>query len=262
MIKLFKKIWNKMNEPHNERVLMILLPCLAILVSGCILAPRLLYFAREAIIPDAASSDVEVQTVQEIAVTATPQPQTSQTPSPSPAASPEVSPTASPAASPKLVLSASSTERDLYVKVKDENGTVQTGKQFTLTFNYPSGESYSFKTETDGSCYLVKLEPGEYTVTMEEAEGYSIADPVSCQVKPRVEYVQIENIDEYLSVLDNTVLDQSEIKTGSDSGEVLKPEVIVTIPEASGTNNTVTEEIPVLDEQAFRQLISSEQPVD
>ena len=49
MIKFLKKLWEKMNEPQNERVLIILLPCIAILTAGCILAPRLFYYAGEAI---------------------------------------------------------------------------------------------------------------------------------------------------------------------------------------------------------------------
>lgn len=247
MIKLFKKLWDKMNEPKNERVLIILLPCIAILASGCILAPRLLYFAREAVIPEETAPAQHVQDMPAAAsVTASAVP----TAPPSPTAVPSEthSPTASTAPAIKPVLVVSSTERDLYVRVKDENGNTISGDRFTLSFDYPSGESYSFRTETDGSCYLVQLEPGEYTVRMQDTAGYATAEPVKCNVKAQVEYVQIEDIDEYLVVVDNTAIDQSEIKTGSDSGEVIAPEIIVTAPENTGSNNTVTEEIPVLDE--------------
>ncbi len=245
MIRLLKKIWNKMNEPQNERVLIILLPCLAILTAGCILAPRLFYFARVAVVPYESPLPITEQTAMPVP---TQSPMESYSPAPLPTSTVEPSSAPSSAPTSKFILSASSAERDLYVKVKDESGNVVTGKKFTLNFDYPSGERYSFQTETDGTCYLVRLEPGEYTVSMAGSETFSAAEPISCEVKARVEYVQIEDIDEYLVVVDNTAIDQSEIKTGSDSGEVLAPEIIVTAPEASGTNNTVVEDIPVLDE--------------
>lgn len=244
MIKFLKKLWEKMNEPQNERVLIILLPCIAILTAGCILAPRLFYYAGEAIRENASIITPAPQS-SDISKTATPIPTTfvpdvvnieaaSPTPFPTPEAIPDV----------QTVLSASSAEKDMYVKVKDEQGNIITGEHFTLNFNYPSGEQYSFKTETDGTCYLVSLEPGTYTVSMEPYAGYSVAEPVSCDVKARVEYVQIQDIDEYLEVFDNTQLDQSEIKTGSSSGEVVAPEIIVSHPDSYSS----VEEIPVLDE--------------
>jgi len=235
-----------MNEPQNEKVLIILLPCIAILTAGCILAPRLFYFAGQTV------HDEERTPQQTVQISATPSPTAAvELPvaaSVSPTVEPVASPTATSTPTSKAVLAASSTEKDLYVRVMDENGAMLTGERFTLSFDYPSGESYSFKTETDGTCYLVRLEPGEYTVSMEAADGYTAAEPIRCNVKAQVEYVQIEHIDQYLDVVDNTSLDQSEIKTGNDSGQVVTPEIIVTVPEASGTNSTVTEEIPVLDE--------------
>lgn len=249
MLKLIKKLWNKMNEPQNERVLIILLPCLAILVSGCILAPRLFYYAGQAVIPEADITQ-EISTSQNVS---SPVPSFSPTPSPavheSPAPTATYQPIPSPAAETqiKTYLSANSAERDLYVKVKDENGNALSGTNFTLSFDYPNGESYSFKTETDGGCYLVRLEPGEYTVRMADTEGYIAAEPLVCTVKAELEYEQIENIDEYLDVKDNTELDQSELKTETQPQQVLAPEIIITPPEVSDSGNQ-TEEIPVLDE--------------
>lgn len=52
MIKLLKKIWDKMNEPQNEQVLIVLLPCIAILTAGFILAPRLFYFISDPLIKE------------------------------------------------------------------------------------------------------------------------------------------------------------------------------------------------------------------
>jgi len=244
MIKLLKKLWEKMNEPQNERVLIVLLPCIAILTAGCILAPRLLYFAGEAMRPSEDVSSVPPQA----AVVSTADPSTSPIIPQNYEVSETVPPTLSPEPSEvpaiQTVLSGTSTEKDLYIKVKDSNGAVISGERFTLNFDYPSGERYSFKTETDGTCYLVRLEPGTYSVSMDAYEGYAVAEPISVEVKAKVEYVQIQNIDEYLDVFDNTQLDQSEIKTGSSSGEVIAPEIIVSHPDEYSS----VEEIPVVDE--------------
>ena len=144
-------------------------------------------------------------------------------------------------------MSASSAERDLYVRIKDASGNLLTGQRFTLSFTYPDGETYSFKSETDGTCYLVDLEPGDYTVTMDPYEGYAAAGSVDCAVKETVEYVPIDDIDQMVEVVDNTELSQSEIKTGTDPVEQIEPEILSTPVDAVGGDAVVTEETPVLD---------------
>lgn len=252
MLKLLRKIWDKMNEPQNEKVLIVLLPCLAILTAGCILAPRLFYLAGQAVIQDKAdvpqSTEIIESAAPQSAGISTASGNTQFVPTSAPTQTSVPSPSVSESPTAKVYLSAVSTEKDLYVRIMDESGAMLTGEKFTLNFDYPSGETYSFSSETDGTCYLVRLEPGEYTVRMADKEGYVTAEPVSCTVKAQVEYVQIEHIDEYLDVVDNTAISQTEIKTGNDSGQTVTPEIIVSVPEVSGPNSTVTEEIPVLDE--------------
>jgi len=87
-----------MNEPQNERVLIILLPCIAIVTAGLILAPRLFYFAAE---PKASSETFVTQSplpaaepveIQVITPTFTPEPTQSSSPSPTPVEMPKVIP--------------------------------------------------------------------------------------------------------------------------------------------------------------------------
>lgn len=47
MKDFFRRLWEKMNEPRNERVLIILLPCLSIIVAGLILLPRLRSYSAQ-----------------------------------------------------------------------------------------------------------------------------------------------------------------------------------------------------------------------
>ena len=58
MKRLLKQIWDKMNEPRNERVLIVLLPCLALLIAGLILMPRLIYFAKETVVQEAEEFNI------------------------------------------------------------------------------------------------------------------------------------------------------------------------------------------------------------
>ena len=87
-----------MNEPQNEKVLIVLLPCIAIVAAGLILAPRLFYFAAEskalsAPIPTHAPlSTVEPVEILVITPTFTPEPTFAPTPPPTPIESPKVIP--------------------------------------------------------------------------------------------------------------------------------------------------------------------------
>ncbi len=59
MIKLLGKLWNKANEPHVERILIVLLPFITLIIVALILAPGLLSLAG-----DAAGSLLQEDTVQ------------------------------------------------------------------------------------------------------------------------------------------------------------------------------------------------------
>lgn len=245
MKRAFRRLWKRMNEPKTEKTLLILLPCLSVFIAALIVAPSLLSFMRSSAVttPQAAVTAAPA----EAAVTAP----ASAAPSPSalPAASPSPSPSPSPASELRSVyMSASSTERDLFVKLTDAAGNAITGQRMTLSFAYPSGEKYSFQTETDGTCYLVRLEPGDYTVTMDDEAGYLAPAPLVCAVKESVEYVPIEDIDEIVDVVDSTEISQSEVKaeTGSTDEEIA-PEVLSTPVDVYSGNGVSSEVVPVLD---------------
>lgn len=90
-------------------------------------------------------------------------------------------------------LRAVSTENDLLVTVCGPDGRTVTGAIFTLTFTYPDGNWYSFKTDAEGGCYLVQLEAGEYGVSMDAQHGYAAPEPVRCTVleKPAEERIEL-----------------------------------------------------------------------
>ena len=70
MRNFFRLLWEKMNEPRNECVLIILLPCLSVIIAGLILLPRLRYYSaqRTESAPAVAASAFDAPADQEAAV--------------------------------------------------------------------------------------------------------------------------------------------------------------------------------------------------
>lgn len=156
-------------------------------------------------------------------------------PLPSTSPSPSPSPTPSPSPSPELhlketVLSVSSAEEDLYVVVRDENYSPIWNENFVLKFTYPDGETETWRTDTDGTCYLVRLPAGEYRVEMQPMEGYKTPAAQCCEVKERVERTVIENITEVVEVVEVTEISTEEVKTPNTEyvPPAEEPEVIIT----------------------------------
>ena len=90
MRNFFRLLWEKMNEPRNECVLIILLPCLSVIIAGLILLPRLRYYSaqRTESAPAVAASAFDAPADQEAAVLPSsevqPTPLPVQTPQPTP----------------------------------------------------------------------------------------------------------------------------------------------------------------------------------
>lgn len=233
---IFRKLWDFMNDPRLEKPLMIIAPCLALILAGLILLPNL----RRAQ-PQAAPGHAP-ETVQGAAsLPVTPSPVPTQAPDPTPTPSPE--PTELPLV--PLTMRGNSVNRDLYIRIYDENGSPVTGRTFRLDVRFPSGTTYSYDTEEDGSSYyLVRLEPGEYTVSMQPYEGYAPPEPITCTVKAEAQYEAIENIEAVADVVDVTQVSQDEVpeETNDAPAETVPEVIVLEDPEPA------EEEVPVLDD--------------
>ena len=247
MKKFFKKLWDIMNSPKYEKQFMVALPCIAILISLLILSPQIKTIYRMI-----KSQEVRVQEVVSTeapaispAPTAIPIPiQTAESEAtPAPTASPEPTP------APKTAtyLDAVSIQRDLYIKLYEENGRQIKDTDTKIRLNYPSGESYVFGADSDGGFYIVNLESGEYSVDMVEHERYETAESITRTVKAKVQYEQIKELDSIVHV--NTLEElYAPEELEAELPVTLVPDVIETPPEAVGTDNVITEEKPVVDE--------------
>lgn len=140
----------------HEKPLIIILPCLAALIAILIVAPPLsVYIANRQ-----AARDTLPATAQDA-------PQESAAPN---------------SDAVQVYLSAYSAGEDMLISVCDAAGTPILGERFSLMLITDTGDEIICSTYADGSCYLVELTPGIYTVYMEEKEGYISPEPVTCVV--------------------------------------------------------------------------------
>jgi len=214
-----------------------------VLIAAAILLPGIRTMAQLAVV-ESETPAVTEPVQQTAAPTAAPSP----TSTPEPAPTPTPSPT--PAALLPVSMTASSTEKDLYIKVHHEDGSLVQGYELSIDVHYPDGQCYSFDTETDGSCYLVRLEPGQYRLELREQQGFAAASLDKCQVKAAVEHVQIEDIEEIVEVKDSSQVSSSETKTvasGTVSAEVIFTPAQVETPAQTQPPQLETVETPRLD---------------
>jgi len=116
-----------------------------------------------------------------------------------------------------------SIEKDLRIKVVDFDGDIITGEQFVVDI---SDKGEYTDEDKDGIIYVPYLKAGDYTVTLQEIEGYTVpANGARVNVKDQVEYVAIDDIsmlikteDEIDPKVDDTA--DNDLSKDTDSTEI------------------------------------------
>ena len=102
----------------------------------------------------------------------------------------------------KVFLMMSSVAKDLRVMIVDSVGRLVTGTPFTIRIQ---GVGEYTDSDKDGVIYLEGLRAGEYSVLLEEAEGFIVPNTItSIQVKQEIEYRVLDDI-EYLILTENDI---------------------------------------------------------
>jgi len=92
-----------------------------------------------------------------------------------------------------LTILASSVERDIRVKIVDNQGDVVSGQEFAVEV---ADTGVYVDEDRDGIVLISDIKPGEYKVSLNEQEGFKVpASPVSVRVKSIVSYTVIDDID-------------------------------------------------------------------
>ena len=109
----------------------------------------------------------------------------------------------------KVYLVMSSVAKDLRVMVVDSVGRLVTGTPFTIRIQ-GFGEYTDY--DEDGIIYIDGLRSGEYSIVLEEAEGFIVPNTItSIQVKQEIEYRVLDDI-EYMILTEDDVDVEKEDK--------------------------------------------------
>ncbi len=116
-----------------------------------------------------------------------------------------------------LTLLASSVERDIRVKIVDSDGEPVEGEEFMVVVE----DTGAYVDEDmDGIIIIDDVKPGEYKVSLSEAEGYETpSDPVNVRVKSIVSYTVIDDIEFFVHSEDDVDVDDDDSGLGQIDSE-------------------------------------------
>lgn len=109
----------------------------------------------------------------------------------------------------RVSLMMSSVAKDLRIMVVDSVGRLVTGTPFTVKIQ---GVGEYTDSDEDGIIYIDELRAGEYSVSLEEAQGYIVPNTITTiQVRQEIEYRVLDDI-EYMILTENDVDVEKEDK--------------------------------------------------
>lgn len=142
----------------------------------------------------------------------------------------------------ELSLNATSIEKDLKVKIQNQNGKVVSGEAFVIslasaTEKNAKATEYTDK-DKDGIIYIDKLTAGKYTVTLQEIEGYVMKKAsITAEVKGKIEYKKVDVTD--------------EIKKESQINTAIEDTAVNNVPVES----TMTDTLPLLESKTSASTV-------
>lgn len=125
----------------------------------------------------------------------------------------------------KLSMIVTSIEKDLRIQIVDLFGDLVTGESFFVTVE-DVGEYKDL--DRDGVVYIADLKAGEYKVSLNPIDGYSVpSNSTKIRVKERVEYVAIDDISLLIKTEDEIDVEKEDSKVNgarkdSDNTEIKK----------------------------------------
>jgi len=214
-----------------EKVMMVALPCIALSISYMILAPQLSFLKEQLEADRRKAEPMEI-----VAPVATQAPAISPVRSVQQSEADQCEPDTR-----TLNLSATTAGRELVVVVRDEEGNAVTGENFEITLHSSVMGDMQYYTTEAGSCYIVDLYPGEYSISMGDKPGYVTAPGITAQISAATQFQPIPDISQLLGIVDISQMPMEEIKDNTpEAPQEAVPEIIYTPPE-------IVQEQPVLD---------------
>ena len=123
----------------------------------------------------------------------------------------------------KLSMIVTSVEKDLRIQIVDIFGDLVTGESFFVTVE-DVGEYKDL--DQDGIIYIADLKAGEYKVSLNSIEGYSVpSNSTKIRVKERVEYVAIDDISILIKTEDEIDVQKEDLRQNSALADADKTEI-------------------------------------
>lgn len=123
----------------------------------------------------------------------------------------------------KLSMIITSVEKDLRIQIVDIFGDLVTGESFFVTVE-DVGEYKDL--DQDGIIYIADLKAGEYKVSLNSIEGYSVpSNSTKIRVKERVEYVAIDDISILIKTEDEIDVQKEDLRQNSALDDADKTEI-------------------------------------
>ncbi len=232
MKNFFKKLWAILTDPKNEKAVLITLPCIAVLVAALILTPSLIKISRHE--PVKKDNQISINTNTNDKGSADKlAPKSKETP----AAKDDKVPQTSPEVSKKQDGDKDSKTPDKK-PAKDKGTKPESGKK---PESKPTPASKPTSKPTPKPTPAPTPKPTPKPSHNPDYEKPYDGGPV--------EHVEIENVADVITIIDDTELPYEEqVETSAPSAPVeLDIEVIETPAEAQGQDNIIIDETPVLD---------------
>ena len=123
----------------------------------------------------------------------------------------------------KLSMIVTSVEKDLRIQIVNIFGDLVTGESFFVTVE-DVGEYKDL--DQDGIIYIADLKAGEYKVSLNSIEGYSVpSNSTKIRVKERVEYVPIDDISILIKTEDEIDVQKEDLRQNSALADADKTEI-------------------------------------
>ncbi len=142
----------------------------------------------------------------------------------------------------ELSMAYTSIEKDLKIKIEDQDSRLVTGEQFSVNVKADKKNAkpsvYEDK-DKDGIIYISKIDAGNYTVTLENVGAYVVKNgSMQVTVKDKIEYKKVDVKD--------------EIKTESQINVAAEDTALNNVPQESSLQDTV----PLLESKVTTTKVS------
>lgn len=136
-----------------------------------------------------------------------------------------------------------SIEKDLKIKIVDEQKKLVSGSLFQITVTSKDGKSTKDYDDhdKDGIIYIKNIEAGQYTVRLHDIDGFEIAkNSISVTVKDKIEYKKVD--------VSNEIKQATEVNIKKEDKPVEKPKEEVKIVDTTKLVDSTVKENPVKKE--------------